>query len=83
MADGCDIKAIEARVIEVIEAIRPALQEDDGDVELVDITDDGVVHVRFLGACVGCPSNAMTLQDNVEKNIRDHVPGVRRVVPVQ
>jgi Fe-S cluster biogenesis protein NfuA len=78
-----DIDAVQGRVQQVLELIRPSLQEDDGDVELVDITDTGVVHVRFLGACVGCPSNPMTLQDSIEKNIREHVPEIRRVVPVQ
>jgi len=70
------------RVGQVLDLIRPAIQDDGGDIELVDVT-DGVVRVRFHGACVGCPSNAMTLQDSIEKNIREHVPGIDRVVSVQ
>ncbi len=73
---------VRARVQTVIEALRPSIQNDGGDVELVEVA-DGIVRVRFHGACVGCPSNAMTLQDSIEKNICDHVPEVRRVVSVQ
>jgi len=71
------------RVDRVVELIRPAIQADGGDVELVDVTDGGVVHVRFHGACVGCPSSTMTLQMGIEQNLRQHVPEVSSVVPVQ
>ncbi len=70
------------RVEEVIDLIRPAIQSDGGDVELVDVTDDGVVHIRFHGACVGCPSANMTLQLGLERNIVERVPEVKSVVPV-
>lgn len=63
----------------VIQAIRPAVQSDGGDLELVDVTDDGVVEIRLHGACVGCPSSLMTLKVGVEQNLRDHVPEVREV----
>ncbi len=71
------------RVERIVELIRPAIQADGGDVELVDVTDGGVVHVRFHGACVGCPSSTMTLQYGIEQNLRQHVPEVSSVVPVQ
>ncbi len=64
------------RVGEVIDRIRPAVQSDGGDVELVEVTDDGVVRVRLHGACVGCPSSTMTLQMGIERNLRERVPGV-------
>jgi len=59
--------------------IRAYLQMDGGDVELVDVTDDGVVKVRLLGACAGCPFSAMTVQMRVEKTLMEEVPGVKKV----
>lgn len=70
------------RVLHVINLIRPAVQADGGDIELVNVTDDGEVQIRFHGACVGCPSSTMTLQMGIERNIREKVPEVTRVVPV-
>lgn len=67
------------RVEQVLNLIRPAVQSDGGDVELVDVTADGIVQIRLLGACVGCPSSTMTLQVGIERNLRNHVPGVRGV----
>ncbi len=70
------------RVLRVMNAIRPAIQADGGDVELVEITPEGVVGIRLHGACVGCPSSNMTLQVGIERNLREHVPeitGVRAV----
>ena len=62
--------------------IRPAVQSDDGDVELVDVTDDGVVRVRFHGACVGCPSSAITLHSGIERSLKQHIPLVKSVLLV-
>ncbi|MBI1369346.1 MAG: NifU family protein [Planctomycetes bacterium] len=70
------------RVEHVLELIRPAVQSDGGDIELVNITDDGVVQIRFHGECVGCPSSSMTLQHGVEKNLTARVPEVKSVVAV-
>lgn len=67
------------RVRRVIDLIRPAVQADGGDLELIELTDTGTVRIRFLGACVGCPSSEMTLQMGVERNLRLHVPEVKRV----
>jgi Fe-S cluster biogenesis protein NfuA len=70
------------RIEEVINSeIRPALQADGGDIELVDV-DGGVVKVRFLGACQGCPMAAMTLQMGVERKLKERIPEVERVVAV-
>lgn len=70
------------RVSRVINLIRPAVQSDGGDVELVDITPEGVVQIRLHGACVGCPSSTMTLQLGIERNLKQHVPQVTSVEAV-
>jgi Fe-S cluster biogenesis protein NfuA len=61
--------------------IRPALQADGGDVELVDVT-DGVVKVRLKGACSGCPMSTMTLKMGIEKILKQQIPEVKEVVSV-
>jgi len=62
--------------------IRPNLQADGGDVELVDVGDDGVVRLRLTGACSGCPFSAMTLAVGVEQRLKAAVPEVTKVQPV-
>ena len=74
--------SLKERVEQVINTIRPALQGDGGDVELVDVADDGVVSVRLHGACVGCPAAGMTLKMGIERNLREKVPEVSAVVCV-
>lgn len=64
------------RVERVIERIRPAVQSDGGDVELVEVTPEGVAQIRLHGACVGCPSSSMTLHMGIERNIREKVPEI-------
>jgi Fe-S cluster biogenesis protein NfuA len=71
------------RVQGVINLIRPSVQADGGDIELVNVADDGEVQIRFHGACHGCPSSNLTLHMGIERNLRDRVPEVTRVVPVQ
>lgn len=71
-----------ARVGEILDLIRPAIQADGGDVELVDVTSEGVVRIRLLGACVGCPSATMTLRMGIEKNLKDNIPEVSAVEAV-
>ena len=75
--------SVAERVQGVINLIRPAVQADGGDIELVGVGDDGVVQIRFHGACHGCPSSTMTLQDGIARNLREKIPEVRAVVPVQ
>lgn len=70
------------QVVKVLNLIRPAVQSDGGDLELVDITPEGVVQIRLHGACVGCPSSTMTLQVGIERNLKAHVPQVRAVQAV-
>ncbi|MBN1474668.1 MAG: NifU family protein [Syntrophaceae bacterium] len=69
-------------VQKAIELIRPGLQADGGDVELVDVTSDGVVKVKLTGACQGCPMSQMTLKMGIEKVIKSKVPDIKEVVSV-
>jgi Fe-S cluster biogenesis protein NfuA len=62
--------------------IKPALQADGGDLELVEVTPEGVVKVRLKGACAGCPMSQMTLKMGIEKELKKEVPEVKEVVSV-
>ncbi len=62
--------------------IRPFLQRDGGDIELVECTDDGIVKVRLTGACKGCPMSQMTLKQGVERALMKEVPGLKEVQAV-
>lgn len=73
---------VRERVEKVINLIRPAIQSDGGDVELIDLTPDGTVRIRLHGACVGCPSSQITLKVGIERNLKTHVPEVRKVEAV-
>ena len=70
-------------VAAVLELIRPSLQADGGDVQLVDVAEDGTVSVQLQGACDGCPMAAMTLANGIERILKERVPGVTRVIPAQ
>jgi Fe-S cluster biogenesis protein NfuA len=70
------------RVVHVINRIRPAVQSDGGDVELVEVTKEGVARIRLHGACVGCPSSQMTLHMGIERNIREKVPEITGIEQV-
>lgn len=69
---------MEAKVKALLDKIRPALQADGGDVELVGI-EDGVVKVRLQGACAGCPMSQLTLKNGIEKILKQKIPEVRSV----
>lgn len=77
-----DTVDLHEKVAQVLDLIRPAVQSDGGDVELVSVSSQGVVHVRFHGACVGCPSSTQTLQAGIERNLKQRVPGVTSVLAV-
>jgi Fe-S cluster biogenesis protein NfuA len=68
------------RIEAAINKVRPALQADGGNVELVEVTPEGVVKVRLTGACGGCPMSQMTLKMGIERVIRQEVPEVKEVV---
>ena len=65
------------KIVEVLDAIRPAIQADGGDVELVAYREaEGVVEVRLLGACESCPISLLTLKEGIERRIKTSVPDV-------
>jgi len=69
-------------VEKAIEEVRPHLQADGGDIELVEVSEDGVVKVRLVGACQGCPMREMTLTQGVSRFIKRKVPQVKDVQAV-
>jgi Fe-S cluster biogenesis protein NfuA len=70
------------KVEAALEKVRPALQRDGGDVELVEVTEDGIVKVRLQGACQGCPMAQMTLQMGIERVLKEEVPDIKSVQAV-
>jgi Fe-S cluster biogenesis protein NfuA len=70
------------KVEEILNQIRPSLQADGGDVELVDVV-DGIVKLRLKGACAGCPMSQMTLAFGIERVLKEKVPEVKKVEAVQ
>ncbi|MBU4556442.1 MAG: NifU family protein [Actinobacteria bacterium] len=73
---------MQERVQAALDLIRPALQADGGDVELVEVGEDGVVKVKLVGACRGCPMSQLTLANGVERVLKEQVPEVVRVEAV-
>jgi len=69
------------KVEEVLEKIRPALVKDGGNVELVEVN-DGIVKVKLVGACAGCPLSTMTLKNGIERILKQEIPEVKEVVSV-
>lgn len=80
-AGGAADLQLAARVQDVLDQIRPHVQADGGDIELVDIT-DGVVQIRLAGSCVGCMYSMMTLQAGVERMLKERVPEIKAVEAV-
>jgi len=70
---------VQEKVEKALVKVRSFLQADGGDVELVEITEEGVVRVRLTGACAGCPMASMTLKTGIEKILKEEVPEVKRV----
>jgi Fe-S cluster biogenesis protein NfuA len=70
------------KVQEVLNMVRPALQADGGDVQLVDVSADGVVKVKLTGACGSCPMSTMTLKMGIEKTLKEKIPQVKEVIQV-
>jgi len=70
------------KVEQVLNEVRPGLQADGGDVELVDVTEDGIVKVKLTGACAGCPMSTMTLKMAIEKRLKEQIPDVKAVEQV-
>ncbi|TES93252.1 MAG: NifU family protein [Candidatus Cloacimonadota bacterium] len=73
---------LKEKVEKVIRKIRPYIQRDGGDIQLVSVSEDGIVKVRLMGACRGCPMAAITLKNSVEANIKKEIPEIKKVLSV-
>jgi Fe-S cluster biogenesis protein NfuA len=74
---------MEEKVKEVLDKVRPYLQRDGGNVELVEVVDEtGTVKVKLVGACAGCPMSKMTLKNGIERILKEEIPEVKEVVAV-
>jgi len=72
---------VRAKVEEVLNNIRPSLQADGGDVELVDVK-EGIISLRLKGACAGCPMSTMTLKNGIERILKEEISGIKEVIAV-
>jgi Fe-S cluster biogenesis protein NfuA len=73
---------MQGKVEKALAEIRPGLQADGGDVELVEVTDSGIVKVKLTGACAGCPMSTLTLKMSIEKRLMEQIPEVKGVEQV-
>ena len=72
-------QTLHSRVEKILDLIRPSVQDDGGDVQLIDISAEGVVKVKFHGACIDCPSSSQTLKMGIERNLKEHIPEITEV----
>ena len=70
------------QVKKALDQVRPSLQADGGDVDLVEVTDDGIVKVKLVGACAGCPMSQITLKQGIARFLKSQIPEVKEVVSV-
>jgi len=77
-----EVELVRAKVEEILNNIRPSLQADGGDVELVDVK-EGVVSLKLTGACAGCPMSAMTLKNGIERTLKQEIPDIKEVIAVE
>ena len=85
MCENCSCgqeKTLQDKIAEVIDTIRPMLQNDGGGIEFVSLEEDNTVKVRLQGACKGCPGAQMTLKMGVERLLKERIPEVKEVVAV-
>ena len=73
---------LKERVEKALEQIRPVLVADGGDVELMDVTDEGLVKVQLTGACGSCPFSTITLKNGIEMRLKEQIPEVKEVVSI-
>lgn len=74
---------VRAKILEVLDSIRPAIQADGGDVEFLAYREEeGIVEVRLLGACESCPISMMTLKEGIERRLKNSIPGVSEVTAI-
>ncbi|MBD7969660.1 NifU family protein [Paenibacillus gallinarum] len=81
MSENVQSSTMYDEVLEVLDKLRPFLQRDGGDVELVDV-EDGIVKLKLMGACGSCPSSTITLKAGIERALVEEVEGVHEVVQV-
>ena len=74
---------MEQEILKALDSMRPFLQADNGDIELVEVTADGIVKVRLQGECKKCPLSIMTLRAGVERTLMNQVPGIKRIESVK
>ncbi len=67
------------KIEDILNKVRPSLQADGGDVELIDVDENGVVKVKLIGACSGCPMSTMTLKMGIEKILKQNIPEIQKV----
>ncbi len=77
------VEELTAKVEAVLDEVRPHLQADGGDVELIEVTEDGIVRVTLTGACGGCPMAQITLKNGIERRLKESIPEVQSVEPVK
>lgn len=70
------------QILKALETIRPFLQSDNGDVELVEVSEEGIVKVRLIGDCKECPMSVLTLRAGIERSLMNQVPGIKRIESV-
>ena len=75
--------SMKEEILRALESIRPFLQADNGDIELVEVTEDGIVKVRLQGECEKCPLSIMTLRAGIERSLMKKVPGIKRIEAVK
>jgi len=73
---------MEKEILKALESIKPFLQADNGDVELVEVSADGIVKVKLTGECENCPMSVMTLRAGIERSLMRQVPGIKRIEAV-
>ena len=74
---------MEKEILKALDSMRPYLQADNGDIELVEITKDGIVKVKLQGECEKCPLSVMTLRAGIERSLMNQVPGIKRIEAVK
>jgi Fe-S cluster biogenesis protein NfuA len=81
--DFLDKIQLHEKITKILEDIRPDLQADGGDIELINITDEIVVEVKLLGACGSCPMSMHTLKDGVEQYLKAEIPEIKEVINIE
>jgi Fe-S cluster biogenesis protein NfuA len=77
-----DKKELQDKVVEVLNKIRPYLQQDGGDLEFIELTDDNIVNIKLKGACGGCPHATITLKQGIEQAVKQVLPEIQSVEAV-